>query len=56
MTAEMRWFRSAKVGLLSFRVRKQMSYSASLSAGHTMRHCCLPTIHLHSCGSWLHAM
>ena len=32
MTAEMRWFRSPKVGLVSFSVRKQMSYSASLSS------------------------
>merc|ERR1712093_311842 len=31
MTAEMRWFRSPKVGVVSLRVRKQMSYSASLS-------------------------
>ena len=31
MTALMRWFRSPKVGVVSFRVRKQMSYSASLS-------------------------
>ena len=31
MTAEMRWFRSPNVGVVSFRVRKQMSYSASLS-------------------------
>ena len=31
MTAEMRWFRSPKEGLVSFRVLKQMSYSASLS-------------------------
>ena len=32
MTAEMRWLRSPKVGVVSFRVRKQMSYSASLSS------------------------
>lgn len=31
MTAEIRWFRSPKVGVVSFRVRKQMSYNASLS-------------------------
>ena len=31
MTALIRWFRSPKVGVVSFRVRKQMSYSASLS-------------------------
>lgn len=31
MTAEMRWLRSPKVGVVSFRVRKQMSYNASLS-------------------------
>ena len=31
MTAEMRWLRSPKEGVVSFRVRKQMSYSASLS-------------------------
>ena len=31
MTAEVRWFRSPKVGVVSFRVRKQMSYRASLS-------------------------
>ena len=32
MTAEMRWFRSPKVGVVSLSVRKQMSYSASLSS------------------------
>ncbi len=32
MTAEMRWFRSPKVGLVSFSVRKQISYNASLSS------------------------
>ena len=32
MTALIRWFRSPKVGVVSFRVRKQMSYSASLSS------------------------
>ena len=32
MTAEMRWLRSPKVGVVSLRVRKQMSYRASLSA------------------------
>ena len=31
MTALIRWFRSAKEGLVSLSVRKQMSYSASLS-------------------------
>ena len=31
ITAEMRWFRSPKVGVVNFRVRKQMSYRASLS-------------------------
>ena len=31
MTALIRWFRSPKVGVVSFRVRKQMSYRASLS-------------------------
>merc|ERR1712093_376428 len=31
MTAEMRWFRSPNVGVVSLSVRKQMSYSASLS-------------------------
>ena len=31
MTAEMRWLRSPKEGVVSFRVRKQMSYRASLS-------------------------
>ncbi len=32
MTAEMRWLRSPKVGVVSLSVRKQMSYSASLSS------------------------
>ena len=32
MTAEMRWFRSPNEGFVSFNVRKQMSYRASLSA------------------------
>ncbi len=32
MTAEMRWFRSPNVGVVSFSVLKQMSYSASLSS------------------------
>ena len=31
MTAEMRWFKSPNVGVVSLSVRKQMSYSASLS-------------------------
>lgn len=31
ITAEMRWFKSPKVGVVSFRVRKQISYKASLS-------------------------
>ena len=31
ITAEMRWFRSPKVEVVSFRVRKQISYKASLS-------------------------
>ena len=31
MVAETRWFRSPKVGVVSLSVRKQMSYSASLS-------------------------
>ena len=31
ITAEMRWLRSPKVGVVSLRVRKQMSYRASLS-------------------------
>ena len=31
MTAEIRWFKSPKVGVVSFKVRKQMSYKASLS-------------------------
>ncbi|GIL49329.1 hypothetical protein Vafri_5709 [Volvox africanus] len=31
ITAEMRWLRSPNVGVVSFRVRKQMSYRASLS-------------------------
>ena len=31
ITAEIRWFKSPKVGVVSFSVRKQMSYSASLS-------------------------
>jgi len=32
MTAEMRWLRSPNVGVVSLSVRKQMSYSASLSS------------------------
>merc|ERR1712195_165992 len=36
MHAEQRWFKSPYVGVVSFRVRKQMSYRASLS------------IHMHS--------
>ena len=35
MTAEIRWFRSPNVGVVSFSVRKQMSYSASLSSTST---------------------
>merc|ERR1719164_137787 len=31
MTADTRWFKSPKVGVVSLRVRKQMSYRASLS-------------------------
>ena len=31
ITAEIRWFRSPKVGVVNFKVRKQMSYKASLS-------------------------
>lgn len=31
MTTETRWFRSPYVGVVSLSVRKQMSYSASLS-------------------------
>uniref|UniRef100_A0A0E9XPN4 Uncharacterized protein n=1 Tax=Anguilla anguilla TaxID=7936 RepID=A0A0E9XPN4_ANGAN len=31
MVADTRWFRSPYVGVVSLRVRKQMSYSASLS-------------------------
>merc|ERR1719352_2234858 len=31
MTADTRWFKSPNVGVVSLRVRKQMSYSASLS-------------------------
>jgi len=38
MTAEMRWFRSPKVGVVSFSVLKQMSYSASLSSTCGAKH------------------
>merc|ERR1712093_138987 len=31
MTADTRWFKSPKVGVVNLRVRKQMSYKASLS-------------------------
>ena len=31
MTAEIKWFKSPKVGLVNFNVLKQMSYNASLS-------------------------
>jgi len=31
MTAETKWFKSPKVGVVSFKVRKQISYKASLS-------------------------
>ena len=66
MTALMRWFRSAKEGLVSFSVLKQMSYSASLSricrpGQGSAQHCWCPSLHVPirpeaclSCG-WQHA-